>query len=128
MIDFSMTLNSHRKYIEVAAQLERYERKMQKRREVLERVQNTGIVLEFFEEETGEWVTNPNSDIPFDLVWPSPYYRVQSISDEKFYDIFNEDLTIKFAETGEDREMDFDLEKSLDREYQIFLTDMCGQK
>ena len=48
--------------------------------------------------------------------------RVKPILDfVDWYDENEEELMIKFAETGEDRELDFDLETACDREYELYL-------
>jgi len=40
---------------------------------------------------------------------------------EEWLEVNEEELTIKYAETGEDREMDFDLEQALERDYEKYL-------
>ncbi|KKL96536.1 hypothetical protein LCGC14_1843520 [marine sediment metagenome] len=38
-----------------------------------------------------------------------------------WYELNEDELYIKFAETGEDREMDFNCEAACDREYEMYL-------
>ena len=40
---------------------------------------------------------------------------------EAWYELNEEELYIKFAETGADRELDFDSEREFDREYEEYL-------
>ena len=40
---------------------------------------------------------------------------------EEWLEVNEEELMIKYAETGEDREMDFDLERALERDYEKYL-------
>lgn len=39
---------------------------------------------------------------------------------DEWYEFFEEDLHVYFAESGADREMDFDLEKALEKEYERY--------
>ncbi len=40
---------------------------------------------------------------------------------EEWYELFEDEINIELAETGADREMDFDSEREFDKRYEMYL-------
>lgn len=47
---------------------------------------------------------------------------------DDWFDQHCDELNIKFAETGADREMDFDLERELEKEYLKYMNETCEEE
>mgnify|MGYP001198880986 CR=1 FL=1 len=55
------------------------------------------------------------------LKWRDKYFKMQKMTFEEWLIKNEEELNIKFAETGMDRELDFDVEDETEKEYQKYL-------
>ena len=52
----------------------------------------------------------------------------EDMSFEKWYAKFEDEINIELAETGADRELDFDSEREFDKRYQMYLENISKNK